>query len=423
MTPSLKSPRHVEQRTGRVSAGCGQHVAGQRSLRRRSRRAPGTGVRRRRAAALLGHLRAKARATRPRRLLGQPAGFSQRTRRPSRSARHVGVFAGVSLHRATVSARPRCRGALEHSRAYRSAFGRRHRISTAQDSALGHLGCRRRTRYDLPAQGTRARPCAAALPRHALCDGRRQAEPFGRDEINLERQADDGICAPGTLRIRRGVRIRAPCTGHDDRANCGSDQPHFIRLPGTSMSITKNLHDLGQSIWLDNITREILDTGPLRRYIDTLSFTGLTSNPTIFDEAIGNTSAYDGSIRQKAQAGLSGEELFVELALEDLRRAADLFRPEFDRTAGIDGWVSMEVSPLLANDTKTTIDAALRIHKQANRPNLYVKIPGTPAGVPAIEAAIFAGVPINVTLLFSREQYLKVADAYMRAIERRIAAG
>src|ERR1700704_994923 len=189
------------------------------------------------------------------------------------------------------------------------------------------------------------------------------------------------------------------------------------------MTSTKALHDLGQSLWLDNITREILDNGTLRRYIDELSVTGLTSNPTIFDAAIGNTAAYDVGIRQKAQAGLKGEELFVELALEDLRRAADLFRPVFDRTRGIDGWVSMEVSPLLANDTKTTIDAALRIHKQANRPNLYVKIPGTPAGVPAIEAAIFAGVPINVTLLFSREQYLKVADAYMRAVERRIAAG
>jgi len=183
------------------------------------------------------------------------------------------------------------------------------------------------------------------------------------------------------------------------------------------------LHDLGQSIWLDNITREILDNGTLRRYIDTLSVTGLTSNPTIFDEAIGNTSAYDSGIRQKAQRGLAREELFVELALEDLRRAADLFRPVFDRTQGIDGWVSMEVSPLLANDTATTIDAALRIHKQANRPNLYIKIPGTPAGVPAIEAAIFAGVPVNVTLLFSREHYLSVADAYMKGIERRIAAG
>ena len=189
------------------------------------------------------------------------------------------------------------------------------------------------------------------------------------------------------------------------------------------MSMTKDLHDLGQSLWLDNITREILDDGTLRRYIDQLSVTGLTSNPTIFDEAIGKTAAYDKGIRQKAEAGLSGEDLFVELALEDLRRAADLFRPEFDRTKGIDGWVSMEVSPLLANDTQGTVDAALRIHKQAGRPNLYVKIPGTPAGVPAIEAAIFAGVPVNVKLLFSREQYLKVADAYLRAIERRIAAG
>jgi transaldolase len=188
------------------------------------------------------------------------------------------------------------------------------------------------------------------------------------------------------------------------------------------MTVTKSLQDLGQSLWLDNITREMLDNGTLRRYIDSLSVTGLTSNPTIFDEAIGNTSAYDSGIRQKAQAGLAGEELFVELALEDLRRAADLFRPVFDRTQGIDGWVSMEVSPLLANDTNTTIDAALRIHKQANRPNLYIKIPGTPAGVPAIEAAIFAGVPVNVTLLFSREHYLQVAEAYMRGIERRLAA-
>ena len=189
------------------------------------------------------------------------------------------------------------------------------------------------------------------------------------------------------------------------------------------MTTTKKLHELGQSLWLDNITREILDNGTLRRYIDELSITGLTSNPTIFDEAIGNTSAYDGSIRRKAQAGLAGEELFVEIALEDLRRAADLFRPIFDRTSGIDGWVSMEVSPLIANDTKSTIEAALRIHQQADRPNLYVKIPGTPAGVPAIEEAIFAGVPVNVTLLFSREHYLSVAEAYMRGIERRLAAG
>jgi transaldolase len=189
------------------------------------------------------------------------------------------------------------------------------------------------------------------------------------------------------------------------------------------MKTTQSLHDLGQSLWLDNITREILDNGTLRRYAQELSVTGLTSNPTIFDEAIGNTAAYDDGIRQKARAGLSGEDLFLELALEDLRRAADVFRPVFDRTAAVDGWVSMEVSPLLANDTQATVDAALRIHRLADRPNLYVKIPGTPAGVPAIEAAIFAGVPVNVTLLFSREQYLAVAEAYMRGIERRIAAG
>jgi transaldolase len=151
--------------------------------------------------------------------------------------------------------------------------------------------------------------------------------------------------------------------------------------------------------------------------------TGLTSNPTIFDEAIAKTKVYDKAIRQKAESGLAGEELFMEVALEDLRRAADLFKPEFDRTKGLDGWVSMEVSPLLASDTAGTIKAALQIHKQANRPNLYVKIPGTPEGVPAIETAIFSGVPVNVTLLFSREQYLAVAEAYMRGIERRIAAG
>jgi transaldolase len=189
------------------------------------------------------------------------------------------------------------------------------------------------------------------------------------------------------------------------------------------MSSTKELHDLGQSIWLDNITRDILDDGTLKRYIDTLSVTGLTSNPTIFDEAIGKTKVYDKAIRQKAESGLSQEALFLEIALEDLRRAADLFRPEFDRTQGVDGWVSMEVSPLLASDTKGTIEAALQIHKQAARPNLYVKIPGTPQGVPAIEETIFAGVPVNVTLLFSSEQYLAVAEAYMRGIERRIAAG
>jgi transaldolase len=189
------------------------------------------------------------------------------------------------------------------------------------------------------------------------------------------------------------------------------------------MKSTQRLHDLGQSLWLDNITREILDNGTLQRYADELSVTGLTSNPTIFDEAIGKTSAYDAGIRQKADKGLSGEELFVELALEDLRRAADVFRPVFERTGAVDGWVSMEVSPLLADNTQATVDAALKIHRLAARPNLFVKIPGTPAGVPAIESAIFEGVPVNVTLLFSREHYLAVAEAYMCGIERRIAAG
>jgi transaldolase len=189
------------------------------------------------------------------------------------------------------------------------------------------------------------------------------------------------------------------------------------------MNRTHLLRDLGQSLWLDNITRQILDDGTLRRYIDEFSVTGLTSNPTIFDQAIGGSGAYDAGIRAKAAAGKSGEALFVELALEDLRRAADLFRPAFDATGGIDGWVSMELSPLLADDTAGSIAAAARMHRQAGRPNLYVKIPGTSAGVPAIEESIFAGVPINVTLLFSREQYLAAAEAYLRGIERRIAAG
>jgi transaldolase len=189
------------------------------------------------------------------------------------------------------------------------------------------------------------------------------------------------------------------------------------------MNKAQELHNLGQSLWLDNITREILDNGTLRGYINEFAVTGLTSNPTIFDEAIGNTDAYDEGIRDKIKAGESGEALFVELALEDLRRAADLFRPAFDATDGVDGWVSMELSPLLANDTAGSIDAAARIHGQAGRPNLYVKIPGTPEGVPAIEESIFNGVAINVTLLFSREQYVAAAEAYLRGIERRIAAG
>src|SRR2546426_9039514 len=189
------------------------------------------------------------------------------------------------------------------------------------------------------------------------------------------------------------------------------------------MKATEALHDQGQSLWLDNITRDLLESGTLARYIDELSVTGLTSNPTIFDHAIKNSSAYDAAIRKKVREGKSGEELFFDLALEDLTRAADLFRPVWDRTRGVDGWVSLEVSPLLAHDTGSTLAAAKTLHARAGRPNLLIKIPGTKEGLPAIEEAIFAGIPINVTLLFSSEQYLAAADAFMRGIQRRVAAG
>ena len=189
------------------------------------------------------------------------------------------------------------------------------------------------------------------------------------------------------------------------------------------MKATQQLHDLGQSLWLDNITRRLLTSGTLRRYVDEFSVTGLTSNPTIFDKAIQGTDFYDAAIHQKAIAGKSGETLFLELALEDLTQAADLLRPVHDATGGIDGWVSLEVSPLLADNTAGTIEAAVQLHKRAQRHNLFIKIPGTRAGIPAIEEAIFAGVPVNVTLLFSREHYLAAAEAYMRGIKRRIAAG
>jgi transaldolase len=189
------------------------------------------------------------------------------------------------------------------------------------------------------------------------------------------------------------------------------------------MKATRILHEMGQSLWLDNITRNLLNTGVLRHYIEELSVTGLTSNPTIFDHAIKNSRDYDDAIKRKLAEGKSGEKLFFELALEDLSQAADLFRPIYDRTGGVDGWVSLEVSPLLAHDTKSTIAAAKELHAQARRPNLFIKIPGTPEGLPAIEEAIFAGVPINVTLLFSEDQYLAAANAFMRGIERRIEAG
>jgi transaldolase len=189
------------------------------------------------------------------------------------------------------------------------------------------------------------------------------------------------------------------------------------------MKPTQAVHDLGQSLWLDNITRSLLRTDELRRYIDELSITGLTSNPTIFDHAIKNSADYDEAVERKLAEGKSGEKLFFELALEDLTEAADLFRPVFDRTCGVDGWVSLEVSPLLVHDTKSTVAEAKDLHARAHRPNLLIKIPGTKEGLPAIEEAIFAGIPVNVTLLFSDDQYIAAAEAFMRGLERRIDAG
>ncbi|MGA2687879.1 MAG: transaldolase [Candidatus Korobacteraceae bacterium] len=189
------------------------------------------------------------------------------------------------------------------------------------------------------------------------------------------------------------------------------------------MKATQQLHDLGQSLWLDNITREILDNGTLTRYIGELSVTGLTSNPTIFDHAMTHGNSYDKEIAKLMSSGLSAEEAFFEMAIEDLRRAADLFAPIHQRTATVDGWVSLEVSPLLAYDAKTTVEVAKTLHQKAARPNLFIKIPGTPEGRTAIEEAIFSGVSVNVTLLFSREHYVGAAEAYIRGLERRVEAG
>jgi transaldolase, mycobacterial type len=220
---------------------------------------------------------------------------------------------------------------------------------------------------------------------------------------------------------------------------CPQEQvgPHALRKEGTMMTKTKTdlptrgsklqattlLHNVGQSLWLDNITRDLLDQGTLKRYIHELSVTGLTSNPTIFEQAIKKSTAYDRDIRSKFKEGKSEEQIFFELALSDLIRAADLFRPIYDQTNGVDGWVSLEVSPLLAHDTAATVAAAKDLFARACRPNVFIKIPGTKEGLPAIEEAVFAGVPVNVTLLFSREQYLAAAEAFLRGIERRIDAG
>ncbi len=202
-----------------------------------------------------------------------------------------------------------------------------------------------------------------------------------------------------------------------------NDTRHVCPEPRLNMKATQLLHDLGQSIWLDNITRDLLNNGTLERYIAELSVTGLTSNPTIFDHAIKNSAAYDAGIHAELKSGKSGEELFFNLAVEDLVRAADLFRHIFNQSNGIDGWVSLEVSPLLAHDTTTTLAAANNLYRCGGRPNIFITIPGTKEGLPAIEEAIYAGVPVNVTLLFSREQYVAAAEAYTRGIERRIDAG
>ena len=215
-------------------------------------------------------------------------------------------------------------------------------------------------------------------------------------------------------------RPRQGGTPADDGRDADADRHTEDRA---TMKATAKLHDLGQSLWLDNITRDLLDDGTLQRYVDELSVTGLTSNPSIFAHALAKSAAYDEAIAARVAAGRSGEELFFDLALDDLTRAADLFRPVNERTSGVDGFVSLEVSPLLAYDTASTLAAAKALHARAGRPNLFIKIPGTAEGLPAIEEAIFAGVPVNVTLLFSREQHLAAADAYLRGIERRMAAG
>ncbi|QDU11480.1 transaldolase [Gimesia aquarii] len=189
------------------------------------------------------------------------------------------------------------------------------------------------------------------------------------------------------------------------------------------MKATQELNNLGQSLWLDNITRDLLNNGTLQRYIDELSTTGLTSNPTIFHQAIKNSQSYDSAIQAKFKNGERGEQLFFEVALEDITQAADLFRPVWDKTDGVDGWVSLEVSPLLAYDTESTLAAAKDLHARAGRPNVLIKIPGTKEGLPAIEEATFAGIPVNVTLLFSSEHFMEAAEAFLRGVERRIEAG
>src|SRR5438874_2280839 len=282
-------------------------------------------------------------------------------------------------------------------------------LPIACSRAMGAHGCRSRPIIDTrgPAHDRRAILLTPFIPAQAGIQGH-SLRPLGSRLRGNERREKQFI--PFHM-------------SHDLPSNRNATYQRRGRDGGNSMKATRILHDLGQSLWLDNITRNMLKAGVLRRYIDELSVTGLTSNPTIFDHAIKNGSDYDSTIKSKLAQGKSGEKLFFELALEDIREAADLFRPVHDRTCGVDGWVSLEVSPLLAHDTKSTIAEAKDLHRLAQRPNVFIKIPGTPEGLPAIEEAIFAGVPINVTLLFSDDQYVAAANAFMRGIERRIEAG
>src|SRR5436190_24259212 len=282
-------------------------------------------------------------------------------------------------------------------------------LPIACSRAMGAHGCRSRPIIDTrgPAHDRRAILLTPFIPAQAGIQGH-SLRPLGSRLRGNERREKQFI--PFHM-------------SHDLPSNRNATYQRRGRDGGSSMKATRILHDLGQSLWLDNITRNMLKAGVLRRYIDELSVTGLTSNPTIFDHAIKNSSDYDSTIKSKLAQGKSGEKLFFELALEDIREAADLFRPVHDRTCGVDGWISLEVSPLLAHDTKSTIAEAKDLHRLAQRPNVFIKIPGTPEGLPAIEEAIFAGVPINVTLLFSDDQYVAAANAFMRGIERRIEAG
>src|SRR5436190_10793432 len=259
----------------------------------------------------------------------------------------------------------------------------------------------------------------AGCTRHSSVPGLAQPGARGPDERTGTRERKLALARNPA----HAVRQRLSLVGQFDESlkpfQIGSASGHG----GHIRKATQLLSILGQSLWVDNITRDLLDKGTLKRYIDELSVTGLTSNPTIFEHAIRNSRSYDAPIREKLANGKSGEELFFELALEDLSRAADLFRPIHDRTNTVDGWVSLEVSPLLAYDTDSTLRAAKGLFTRAQRPNLFIKIPGTKEGLPAIEESIFAGVPVNVTLLFSREQYLDAAGAFLRGIKRRLEAG